>query len=285
MRKYGRPIRLVRPRLWTALGTIAAASLAASTPALAGPATHRHGQDSSHLQIAASDEGARHTEAKAGEGSEGGGSSAAVDEADFLAMVAALEGKMRAGLRLYQTGDVAAAKAHMGHALEVKFHAVEHALENRGFTDLEALIEGLADATDGGKPLAETQSLAAKVADRIHAVPGASEGGMPAALRALALLTRDAAKDYAASLKDGRIVDLHEYQDAWGYLRTVEAMAEQYAASDKADVAEAGGKILAQVCTTDPAFGDIQGQGVITANAALLYAAAARMEIAALGVK
>ncbi|MCA8927982.1 MAG: hypothetical protein KDC18_07915 [Alphaproteobacteria bacterium] len=220
-----------------------------------------------------------------GEGGEGGKPSQAKDEAAFLTDVAFMEGHLRAGMALYRAGDLAAAKTHMGHPLEEKFAAVEHPLEERGFGDLEDLIDGLMDAAEDEKPVDQVAALFDKITARTRAVHEASPGGPAAALRSLALLTRIAAEEYAEGTEGGKVSNLHEYQDAWGFMRAVEAEAEVYAASGNASVAEAARAILAQVRTTDPAFGDLQGQGQMEMDAALLYGAAARMEIAALAVK
>lgn len=301
-----KPFRPVRPRLWTALGstalgTIAAAGLAAGGTALALSTAATTAHAAGQVQLADAGEGGEGSAAKAGgeggegsvmralkaggEGGEGEGGSRAPDEADFLTGLSFMEGHLRAGLHLYETGDLAAAKTHMGHPIEEKYDAVEDKLERRGFGDLESQISTLANDAEAEKPLSDIQAQFDQVASRLAEAEAASPGGAPAQLRSLALLTRIAANEYSASLKDGRVAKQHEYQDAWGFLRAVEVRANRYAQSDDEAVASAAAEILEQLHTTDAAFGDIQGKGDFQADPALLYAAAARMEIAALGVK
>ena len=299
MTDQNKPFRLVRPRLWTALGTIAAASLAAGTPVMAGAASGsantgyvvaQSGSSSAGEKSHQGGEGGHNESAHkkaSGSGGEGGesGMNHDGDEVEFLAAIGFMEGHLRAGLKLYETADLTAAKTHMGHPIKEKYEAVEETLEDRGFGDLESKIVALAEAAEHEKPFAEIQSLFAAVEKRIDDVQAASPGGAAAGLMALSKLTRIAAEEYSEGVEDGKVSNLHEYQDSWGFQRTVESEATKYSASSKPDVAAAGQKILDQVMGLTKAYGDIQGQGEMTMDPALLYGAAARMEIAALAVK
>lgn len=277
-----KPFRVARPRLWTALGTLAAAGLVAGTPALSTAGSHDPGKNASSFVIAAGGEG-EGSEVRTG--GEGEGGSRGPTEAGFLTSVAFMEGHLRAGMKLYRSGDLEAAKTHMGHPIKEKYDAVADTLESRGFGDLKADIVALAAAAEAEKPAAEIEGRFDKVAERIDAVEAASPGGKAAGLMSLAKLTRIAAEEYAVATEGGKIANLHEYQDAWGFLQVVEDEAQAYANDSDANVAAAGQKILEQVRGLAKAFGDIQGKGEMTMDSALLYGAAARMEIAALSVK
>lgn len=217
-------------------------------------------------------------------GGEGEGGEAHEDEADFLASLGFIEGHIRAGFQLYAQGDRKAARTHMGHPLEEKFEAVEHELEDRGFDDLEELIEGLADAAEANTPLAEIEALYLNAMARLHEARAFTEGGAGDRIMALARLTRIAAKEYGDAMEDGAVEDLHEYQDAWGFLQAVKYEAEVLAGSDDGDVKAAAETVLQQVATTDAVFGDIQGGGDFRKEPKLIYAAAARIELAALSL-
>ncbi len=45
-------------------------------------------------------------------------------------------------------------------------------------------------------------------------------------------------------MKGGKLSNLHEYQDAWGYWRTVESQAKKLSQSKEPDAAGAAQKIL-----------------------------------------
>mgnify|MGYP004324686827 CR=1 FL=1 len=67
-----------------------------------------------------------------------------------------------------------------------------------------------------------------------------------------------------------KIDNLHEYQDAWGFLRVVETEARQMTESDDPDIAAAGREILAHLEPTGTAFGDLQGKGSFTMDPSIL---------------
>ena len=293
MADQDKSIRVVRPLLWTALGTVAASGLATAAPD-AGTST-ADAVSASAIQLAAAGEGEGESASSEGEGEgatsegeggEGEGEGArGATEADFLAALGFMEGHIRAGMQLYETGDLEAARTHMGHPIEEKYGAVAETLSARGHGDLKGDIEALAAAAEAGKPIEDIRPLFASVAEKIDTVQAGSPGGTAAELRSLAILTRIAAEEYAVAVKGGEISNLHEYQDAWGFLRTVEDEARGFAESDDPAVAEAGQAILEEVGKLDAAFGDIQGGGEMRMEPSLLYGAAARMEIAALGVE
>ena len=275
-----KPIRIVRPFLWSALGTAAATGMAAGA-SLAESSAKSAADAPAAIQLAEAGEG----EGEGGGEGEGEGEGARkATEADFLAALGFMEGHIRAGLRLYETGDIEAARTHMGHPIEEKYGAVADTLAARGHGDLKGRIEALAAAAEAGAPLDEIETHVARVVEKIDAVQAASPGGVAAELRALALLTRIAADEYAVAVEGGTISNLHEYQDSWGFLRVVEREARGFAGSEDPGVAEAGAAILAEIDKLDAAFGDIQGQGEMEMAPSLLYGAAARMEIAALAV-
>jgi len=270
-----RTVRRVKPRLWTAVGTLAAAGLvnAPAEPAKADGA----GAFPATIQLAQAGEGE-------GEG-EGEGAALGTTEADFLAALGFMEGHLRAGMALYEAGDLEDAKTHMGHPIEEKYDAVAEPLERRGFGGLRGDIEALAAAAEAEQPFAEIEPLFAQVHSMLDEVRAASPGGDAARLQALALLTRIAAQEYEIAVDGGKVSNFHEYQDAWGFLRAVEIEAQALADDEREDVAAAAREILAQVERTAPAFGDLQGGGELTMDPSLLYGAAARMELAALEVE
>lgn len=294
MSKSDKTHRIVKPKLWSALGTAAIAGLAAGSAQAASP---------SQAGVSASDDlrmeaklaspagkglfilaqGEGEGEAEGGEGEAEGASGPT--EADFLAALNFMEGHLRAGMALYEQGDLEAAKTHMGHPIEEKYDAVTDKLETRGFGDLRQLILALAAAAEEERDISEINPLFADVQAKLEEVRDASPGGEAAQLLSLAILTRIAADEYAVAVEGEGITNLHEYQDSWGFLRVVEDEAADLAQSDNEAVAKAAEEILAQVGETGVAYGNIQGEGDMTQDPSILYGAAARMELAARAVE
>ncbi|APX90431.1 hypothetical protein BV394_12410 [Brevirhabdus pacifica] len=223
--------------------------------------------------------------AAAAEGESEGGSSEKGDAVTFQRDMGFMAGHLRAGLALYELGDLEAAKTHMGHPIEEKYEAVAEELEEMGRGELRGDIEALAAAVERDAELAEVQGLFDTVITNLEGARDQAGGGPRARLLALAGLTRIAAEEYAVGTKDGKIANLHEYQDSWGFLRSVEAEAQRLSQDGNADVAKAAGRILELVGELDTAYGDMQGLGEMNIDPSLLYGAAARMELAAMAVR
>lgn len=233
-----------------------------------------HTDDGYVVLAQASGEGA----AASGEG-EGGGGGGDPEQA-LQRDMSFMEGHMRAGLELYEAGDLAAAKTHMGHPIEEKYGAVADALADRGFDRLRQQIEAVAAATEVEVPFAEVKDAF----DAAHATMKEVRAELSPRdqMLGLAALIRVAGDEYTVAVAGGEISNLHEYQDSWGFLRVVETELEQMAASDDSAVSEASQEALEYLTTTDAAFGDIQGEGEMTLNPSILYGAAARIELEAL---
>lgn len=227
---------------------------------------------------AADDEGEGEGEAAVASGSEGG------DDVALLTGLAFMEGHIRAGLALYEEGDFAAAKTHMGHPIEEKYEAVEAQLERSGHGVLEEQIAALAAATEDQADLTEVKALFSNVRETMEAVRADHSAEQQVA--SLIGLTRIAGAEYTAAVADdGSVSDLHEYQDSWGFLRVVETEATQMAESDDEIFASVARVFLDQVALTAQIYGDLQGNGTFDTDPSVIYGGAARMELASLKLK
>ncbi len=240
------------------------------------------GEGEGEGEAAASGEGEGEGEAAAGGEGEGEGEGAANLDPDtaFLSGLGFMEGHIRAGLALYEAGDIEAAKTHMGHPIEEKYDAVAERLEALELGGLKADLEALAAATEAEEDFAEVESLFENVRGKIEEARATYTPAQQVA--GLVALTRVAGDEYTVAVAGGEISNLHEYQDSWGFLRTIEAEAAQMAESDDASVAQVGAAILDEVEATNAAYGDLQGEGDYAFDPSILYGAAARMEIAGL---
>lgn len=258
--------------LTTAVTTVVVGFSAAATAQDIGMTN----SDDGHIMLAqASGEG--EGAAASGEGEGGGGGD---PEQALQRDMSFMEGHMRAGLELYEAGDLEAAKTHMGHPIEEKYGAVEDTLADRGFERLRQQIEAVAAATEDEVPFAEAKNAF----DAAHATMGEVRAGMSPRdqMLGLAALIRVAGDEYTVAVAGGEISNLHEYQDSWGFLRVVETELNQMAASEDSAVSKASEEALEYLAATDAAFGDIQGEGEITLEPSILYGAAARVELVAL---
>ena len=236
---------------------------------------------------AAASEGEGEAAASEGEGGgegEGEGGGAAIDpDVAFLTDLGFMEGHLRAGLALYEAGDLSAAKTHMGHPIEEKYEAVAKRLDQLGYGDLREQISALAaaaEAEDSYEKIAEMFGKVRQTHEEVRTNFDAADQ-----LKSFAALTRVAADEYAIAVEGGTLANVKEYHDAWSFMRVIEAEAGELAASDDAKASDAAAAIVEQVEAAGSAFGDLQGQGDYEKDPSILYAAAARMELASLGAE
>lgn len=272
-----RPRREIAARRTLMLGTLAAA--VAGAAAVAAPILPQDGHAPGKALLAAG-EGEGEGEGGEGEGGEG----AALDpEAALMRDLGFMQGHLRAGMALYEAGDLAAAKTHMGHPIKEKYDAVAAPLAARGLGGLKAEIAELADAAEAERPTAEIAALYGRVAATIDE----ARAGAPVAHRIAGLiaLTRVAGDEYTVATEGGTLANLHEYQDSWGFLQVVRDRLADMAAGGDADVARVAQKMLDAVGATDAVFGDLQGRGDFEMDPGAIFGAAARMEFAAVRLK
>ncbi|MEH6787427.1 MAG: hypothetical protein V7673_08895 [Paracoccus sp. (in: a-proteobacteria)] len=236
---------------------------------------------------AAASEGEGEAAASEGEGGgegEGEGGGAAIDpDVAFLTDLGFMEGHLRAGLALYEAGDLSAAKTHMGHPIEEKYEAVAKRLDQLGYGDLREQISALAaaaEAEDSYEKIAEMFGKVRQTHEEVRTNFDAADQ-----LKSFAALTRVAADEYAIAVEGGTLANVKEYHDAWGFMRVIQAEAGELAASDDASTSDAAAAIVEQAEAAGSAFGDLQGQGDYEKDPSILYAAAARMELASLGAE
>ncbi|GHC23809.1 hypothetical protein GCM10008094_13340 [Aidingimonas halophila] len=197
-----------------------------------------------------------------------------------------MTGHLRAGMALYEAGDLEAAKTHMGHPIEEKYDAVAAPLKERGFEDLKDRLMALSAAAEDEAEVEEVRRLFDDVIAGVDDVRADSPGTPADQLMGLAALTRVAADEYDVAIADdGSIENLHEYQDSWGFLRTVEREATQWAEIDDAEIADAANRFLEQIDAVETVFGDLQGNDIETPDSSLIYGAAARMELAVIAME
>ena len=90
--------------------------------------------------------------------------------------------------------------------------------------------------------------------------------------------------DNAEGVEGGRVVNPHEYQDAFGFVQTAEAAVARLKQAGKGDP-EILAKIERELGAVEPAWPALVPPEQIATDASLLYGAAARIEIALLSAE
>jgi hypothetical protein len=261
-------------KLWVGLGI--AASLVAGAQAHAGQSP-LHAGNGKILLAQNGGEG--------GEGGEGGsGAGDGLNDAIFLSQLALIEGHMLVGAELYKAGEAEMAKTHMKHPRDEIYESLESTLAIRKSPDFAVALDAVGNAVTAGAPAEEVGRLHAAFAEAIHKARPQSLEAATAANAAIALV-RTAAEEYEEGVKDGKIVELHEYQDAWGFVRVAAQILASLSDEERNEHKVEIGKMETELGKLGKLWPDVAGKMPVNGSAKDLFAAAARMELAALEIK
>lgn len=219
----------------------------------------------------------------AGEGeSEGEGAAAAGDPSgdnvDYLFRLGMIRGHLAAFIELHRAGANEMARMHAKHPGNELYDALIPAFAARGkpgFADaLDNLIQ--AEASNGDVEAAYTAAVS-----EIRA--NAPVSNDRTTLLAVARLVATAGEEFDIGVRaNGVIIEPHEYQDAFGFLSAAREMVAEIKSND-IDVIEAVAVAHEQIGFAMASF-----NGLVVSEtegtSATLYGAAARIEIAALGL-
>jgi hypothetical protein len=172
----------------------------------------------------------------------------------------------------------------MSHAKEEAYEELEPAIEVRKVTGFEQELEAIAAAVQAGKSAVEIDALVEKVSAAITAARG-PEVKPVETIWAVQRLVRSAADEYGEGVKDGKVVNAGEYQDAWGFVETARRIMAALPAETRERHRQAVTEIETELDKLKPAWPELTGKQPVTADRSLLPAAAARIELAALAIK
>jgi hypothetical protein len=261
-------------KLWVGLGI--AASLVAGAQAHAGQTT-LHAGNGKILLAQNSGEGG-----EGGEGESGGGDG--LNDAIFLSQLALIEGHMLVGAELYKAGEAEMAKTHMKHPRDEIYESLESTLAIRKSPDFAVALDAVGKAVTAGAPAEEVARLHAAFAEAIHKARPQSLEAATAANAAIALI-RTAAEEYEEGVKDGKIVELHEYQDAWGFMHVAAQILASLSDEERNEHKVEIGNMETELGKLGKLWPDVAGKMPVNGSAKELFTAAARMELAALDIK
>lgn len=224
----------------------------------------------------------------AGEGGEGGESGVTTEldaGVDLLKDLGKIEGKLRAGIAAFRQGHLDMATPHMVHADDAVYVEVSEHLEERGLSGFADQLTTLTNAVNGNASATDADAAFDGVVGRITELRATLGLAPHQVMEAIELLVRDAAEDYEVGVTDGAVTDLHEYQDAWGYIQASRRMAEALFTSNDARVLKAAQTALDAITDTDEVFAGVTPEGSLPDGADVIYGAAARIEFSALALK
>lgn len=215
-----------------------------------------------------------------GEGGEGAATQGLDPRVEALVLIGFYDAAMRIVADLYALGETAEAQDQLAGSHHAHYDDIAEGLEAFGADGFEAQSQAFAEAVDHG---ADALVVADRYAQLRQGVLAAYAGAVPSeTVQAAEALVRAAYGDYEAGVYDGEVTSPHEYRDAWGFATVAEERLQALAASDTAEVAQAGARGVAAMADVRALFPGLNAATVENADASILAGAAARIEIAGL---
>ncbi|MEO9462456.1 MAG: hypothetical protein ABJ242_06940 [Marinomonas sp.] len=205
-------------KTWTTLGLAGALMGGTLAGCSSGGENGESGEEGSAVAGEAGEAGEAGADTQAaagGEAGEGGESGEAGESASSLPLqqrLAFMAGHVEAGLALYRAGDAKAAAPHLMHPVS-ETHADERAgLDELGFD--ASVFEAVSAALEEGKPAADIEPQLKAAEDNLAAVREKAGGD---ASELITFLMDTVTAEYSVAVKDGKVTDPGEYQDAYGF--------------------------------------------------------------------
>jgi hypothetical protein len=218
-----------------------------------------------------------------GEAGEGAAASGLPEDVAFLLSLGLFDATMRIVGALHAEGEAEEAAEQLEYSHHGDYEDLEHGLEEAGIAPFEDEAGAFADAVENG---AGAEAVAAALAVVLERTGAAFAGGSAAEqMHAIEVLVRTAAQDYEGGVaEDGEVLSDHEYRDAWGFVETARAELTRLAGDADAAVAGAAERALAALEPVGALFDGLSPARIEGADPSVIYGAAARIEIARLGL-
>ena len=269
-------------KIWLGVSSALLATTVASADLEANSDVSAHTQLNAGISSVALLSAGEGGEGGEGEGGEGGNIDLAKDNAAYLAQLGLIRGHLWVGYKLYQEGHIDMAKTHMKHPEDELYAGIEPVFKARQVDGFAKELQILADAVNGEKGDAAVKKAYQALQNQIAKSERIEDKSARDVLISISLMIRTAADEYAIGVKNGDVVNVHEYQDAYGFteiaierLDSINSEQQQLAAKDIENTRQWLLELRDLWPTVDP-------HGKLEGDASHLYGAAARIELAAM---
>ncbi|MCL5974492.1 MAG: hypothetical protein M1270_01440 [Gammaproteobacteria bacterium] len=258
---------------WISLGVALASSISLS--ANAADMSHDMHSSSDNIVTTATGEG------------EGGGvteTDLKTNDVAFLTRLGLIRGHLLVGYELYKQGQVDMAITHMKHPRDELYAGLVPSIEYRGGERFDDALSNLADKVTSKAAPAEVDEAYQQLESGIKAAETLVKVDLKNVLLSINELIGTAAEEYALGVENGKLINLHEFQDAYGFTQIAKRRLEQLPKATRNESANTVKKVEGYLDELANLWPTIAPEGDVDGDASKLYGAAARIEIAALGV-
>lgn len=210
-----------------------------------------------------------------------------IDDVIYLTQLGLIRGHLHVGYSLYDRDLPDLAETHMKHPREEIYRYLQPAFGARGCS---GFADGLMALTAAVVDRAEKSAVADTYENLMADIRACEEKAMLSdpniAVRVIQKLLRTASGEYLIGVIDGEIDNLHEYQDAWGFVQIAKDYAGSPALAGSAEAIAAAGQIQDLLNSLDGLWPSLAPEGGIDGNPLQrLRTVEKDMEIAVLGLQ
>ena len=200
----------------------------------------------------------------------------------YLTQLGLIRGHLLVGHTLYQQDLPDLAETHMKHPQEEIYSSIEPAFANRGCAGFADELSQLAESVGNRTPSKSVAETYGSLSEAISACEGVVESIEPIAItKVIENLLRTAAVEYQIGVVDGKMNNLHEYQDAWGFTQIAAEWARNPVFVNSADAIVVSERLQDLIASLDPLWPSLDAESVAEGDAEQLFDAAGQVEITA----
>jgi len=203
------------------------------------------------------------------------------NDVEYLAQLGLIRGHLWVGMKLYEEGHIKMAKTHMKHPGDELYTGLVGAFAARdlpGFADeLTALADSVLEDKDEALVIANYKALQAAISKN---EPIATMSAADVLLSVASMLST-AAEEYAIGIKEGKVSNVHEYQDALGFTEIVLARLQGLSPEQKQEAEAELENARQLIIELRPMWPTVAPSGDLQGDASEIYGVAAEIELTA----
>lgn len=271
---------------WLVVSQFVGTSAAETTPGVANDRRFdvNFSQSSTVASGEKKDEKASEEPSTGGERSSGDADLSTNDIA-YLTQLGLIRGHLLVGHKLYQQDLPDLAETHMKHPQEEIYSSIEPAFASRGCTGFADELSQLAESVGSRAPSDSVAKTYSALSEAISACEQVVESIEPStAIKVIENLLRTAGVEYQIGVIDGKMNNLHEYQDAWGFTQIAAEWTRNSVFVSSADAIVVSARLQDLIAGLDPMWPSLDAESVAEGDADQLFDAAGQVEVTALSL-
>ncbi|RUO55467.1 hypothetical protein [Pseudidiomarina homiensis] len=217
-----------------------------------------------------------------GEGEGSGIVDLRVNDSAYLARLGLIRGHLYVGKKLYDQGHLEMAKTHMKHPEDELYAALVPAFTARRVTGFGEELSALADAVIKEQGDDAVNTAYTHLVNAITAAEQVEKKAVKDVLMSLSTMLLTAAEEYDIGVKSGNVVNVHEFQDAYGFTTIAKARIGELTEAQQDAHAAALEEVEGILANLPELWPTITPAGTVEGDSSELYGAAARIELATL---